>query len=244
MPARKKKVTPTGVGAFRGHTKAQKINPADEALCSLEQYAAEAVIDRRQVITLLAEIRDGSKGHVELKADTETVKHDLFRQQLALNQQTVELLIKLVEGQKALADTIMLLTAKGVAKAPKEKKVEPPTPQEIVAGVNQAGREMAQAQRDALASPPPAPEEKKPPELKVVPPLPTVAPSVASPGTGPGPSSESAKAPTLDELRTAFLQFIAKNTREKGVALLQDFGAMKITDVPPAQYARFAAKCV
>lgn len=48
-------------------------------------------------------------------------------------------------------------------------------------------------------------------------------------------------APTVDELRTKLLDFIAKNGREAGLEVLGMYGAKKVTDVPEADRAAFAA---
>lgn len=154
----------------------------------------------------------------------------------------VQLLTKLVEGQRALADTIMLLTAKGVTKA-REKK---PTPQEITEQANATGREIGAEQRAAAATPaaPAAPVEAQKAELKVVPPpVPVPTPVSTGASTPAAAGAGGVEVPTQDALKSAFLAFVQKHGREKGIDLLKSYGAANVAAVPPSQYSSFHARC-
>lgn len=85
----------------------------------------------------------------------------------------------------------------------------------------------------AEPSPEPAPEVESP-KAKPEP--------AAEQKPAPAPKAETPKAPTADEIRSAFLAFASRKGRDAAVALLQSFGAAKLTEVESAKLPALFAK--
>lgn len=227
-------------GQSSGKLKGKNKKPAQVSIVAAA--AGEILVMLQRQVGLLESIHDALKGSAERDKQHEKLaliqKHnDFLRETCELAGKQLQVLESVRDGQKTLSEVLALMTAKGISK-PREKKEAAPTAGALVAATNQDGKDIAAEQRaetaaallkdlNAAAAALPLVTTPKP-DLKIVPPT-VVAPSSA--------------VPTADEVRSLFLAFVAKNTREKGIDLLKSFGANKVSEVPPSQLSRFAEAC-
>lgn len=129
---------------------------------------------------------------------------------------------KLVPSIGAVAQGINRLTqvVEGLAKAPQAPSEDKPTPR----------RAKAPLPEEVKDPPKPKPEAPKP-EVMEMPP----APRSGTPPVAP---------PTPEETKDALLNYAKKNGREALIALFQEFGGAKLSDISPEKIPALVAKAL